>query len=673
MKKHTFLILLSLLLCFLFALSVSAQDTELRQSVSYNGQEVSITRFDNFTVDELASSLNNSKVLARQSSILDENSVVILKDSDGNLSAYPSYYIIELSSHSGNSYVAVSEINYSFINKMLGEAKFPSRQAAVVYMEFPRGLTSLRANSVFGAQNGVGYETIIEEIHVPNTVVTIESMAFRNSSLKSVYFDEGSTIKEIPSGTFTFSKNLTYFEFDKLSELEKINGFGDTGFKSLNLSKTKIETIGSGAFSGCPLEQIILPSSLKRIEGTAFSKAKITEFTFPENLEYFGDNVFSSASRFTLTSGILPKTLTYVGSHFMTNVILPELIVFPAGITQLPYEAFGNSSVATVDGEKGDLVLVFLGKMTNFDADGNDYRTWAKSLTVYFAQNTISDVTATVYSFTDKDAGTLSSSVSQSGTLTLDVSNSTPNTTSQITEQYIQIIFCGNKGSVEQSYIIKNDGSAITENRGLFNMSAHTCYAYSNNDNDCTAEKICIVCDINKANEGHAFIETITFPSFIDKGVKSQACTNENCLVSTDGIELKPIVVCLGYSISQFGQASITQGFIVNIDSLNAYISAGNSVEYGLIAGVLSVATSTPLELKDGCVTVKDGIRAVAVPSATINASIFEIKITNLTEAHFNTELILCMYISYNGAIEYLSANVQSANALSTSLSAQSK
>ena len=106
-----------------------------------------------------------------------------------------------------------------------------------------------------------------------------------------------------------------------------------------------------------------MPSTLKRIEGTAFGKAKITEFTFPENLEYFGDNVFSSASRFTLTSGILPKTLTYVGSHFMTNAILPELIVFPAGITQLPYEAFGNSSVATVDGEKGDLVLVFLGKM----------------------------------------------------------------------------------------------------------------------------------------------------------------------------------------------------------------------------------------------------------------------------------------------------------------------
>ena len=143
--------------------------------------------------------------------------------------------------------------------------------------------------------------------------------------------------------------------------------------------------------------------------------------------------------------------------------------------------------------------------------------------------------------------------------------------------------------------------------------------------------------------------------------------------MSTDGIELKPIVVCLGYSVSQFGQASITQGFIVNIDSLNAYISAGNSVEYGLIAGVLSVATSTPLELKDGCIAVKDGIRAVAVPSTAINASIFEIKITNLTEAHFNTELILGMYISYNGAIEYLSANVQSANAPSTSLSAQSK
>ena len=662
MKKLFLFLVVAISLCACLSLCVFAEEgVELRQTVVYEGQTVSVTRFENFTVEEMAASLNNSGLLKRQEKILDENSIVVLKDTEGNLSAYPSYYVIELSSNSGDSYVAVSEINYAFINKMLGETKFPNRVAAIVYMEFPKGMTSLRANSVFGSNHNPGYETIVTEIYVPNTVTSIESNSFKNcGSLESVYFEQGSTITEIVGGSFTNCKKLSYFEFEKLTGLKKINGFGNTGFTSLDLSKTQIETIGSGAFSEAPIESLSLPNTVKRIEGTAFSKAKITEFTFPENLEYFGDDVFSGASRFTLTSGMLPKSLTYVGSFFMTNVTLPNLIVFPAGITNLPKEAFGNSSVASVDGQKGDLTLVFLGKMTNFDADGNDYRTWANSLTVYFAQNTLSDVSASVYSFTDKEAGTVGDSVSQSGSLTLDVSNGTPSFISQVTEQVIEIIFCGNNGSVEQSYIIKNDGSAITEDRGMFDMENHICYAFSDNENDCTADTICIVCDVNKANESHNFVETVVFNSLIEKGIKSQACQNPDCLVANDGIELEPIVVCLGYSVSKFGTPSVTQGFLINEESLDEYISAGNSFDFGLVAGAVSVSTNEPLEIKDGTVSLKQGIKAIAVWSNKLSTDAFEIKITNLTSEHFNTLFILEMYVVANGKIMYISEGDES-------------
>ena len=673
MKKTLTVLFTAILLCLTFALFVNAEETELRQTVSYNGQEISITRFNSFTVEELATSLNNKSLITKQSKILDENSVVILQDSEGNLSAYPSYYAFELSGQGGDSYVAVSEINYSFINKMLGETRFPSRKAAIVYVEFPHGLTSLRGNSVFGSQNGIGYESLLKEMHVPNTVVTIESNSFKNSSVEKVYFEEGNTISAIVGGAFTNSTKLSFFEFDKLKNLKTINGLSNTKLKVVNLLNCPLEEVQQGAFDSTPIEELFLPDTVKKIDNTAFCKSRITSFKFPKNLEYFGDNVFSGATRFTLESGILPKNLTHIGSYFLANTILPELIVFPSGITKLPNEAFGKAYTQSPDGKTGDLVLVFLGKMTYFDPDGNDYRTWANSVTVYFAQNTLSEVNANVYSFTDKVSGALGSSVSQSGTLTLDVSNSAPNSTSAVSSQFIQLIFCGNYGSVEQSYIIKNDGSAITEDRGLFDMSAHTCYAFSNNENDCTADKICIVCDINKANASHSFIETVVFPDLISKGTKSQSCTNEGCLVSVDGIELDPIIVCLGYSVSEFGVPSIIQGFIVNEASLYEYTSVGNSFEYGLIAGVLSLATNSPLEYKDGNVALKENTKAVVVPSSLIKASVFQIKITNLAEEHFNTELILCMYIVNNGAIEYVSSGIQSAIAPSTTLSANAE
>ena len=661
MKKLIIFLLTVVTLCA--ALSVCAfaeEQAELKTEVTYKGQAVSVTRFENFTVEEMASSLNNSALLQRQNAILDENAIVVLQDAQGNLSAYPSYYIIELSSQGGNGYVAISEINYGFINKMLGETRFPSKQASIVSIEFPKGLTSLRANSVFGTNHSSGYETIITEMYVPNTVTSIESNSFKNcGSLESVYFEEGSTIAEIVSGSFTNCKKLSYFEFEKLTGLKKVNGFGDTGFKRLDLSQTSIEIIGSGAFSGAAIEYISLPNTVKRIEGTAFSKAKITEFTMPENLEYYGDNVFEGASRFTLTSGILPSNLTYVGTYFMANTVLPNLIVFPKGVTQLPKETFGNAYVHTSDEGNRDLTLVFLGKMTNFDADGNDYRKWADRLTVYFAQNTISEVNASVYSFSDKAQGTLGTSSTQSGSLTLDVSNSTPNY-SQISDEVIEIIFCGNNGSVEQSYIIRNDGSAITEDRGMFDMENHICYAFSDNENDCTADTICIVCDVNKANESHNFAETVVFNSLIEKGIKSQACQNPGCLVAHDGIELEPIVVCLGYSVSKFGTPSITQGFLINEVSLDEYISAGNSFDFGLVAGAVSVSTNEPLEIKDDAVSLKQGIKAIAVGSNKLSTDAFEIKITNLASEHFNTPFILEMYVVANGKIMYISEGDES-------------
>ena len=103
----------------------------------------------------------------------------------------------------------------------------------------------------------------MEKIELPNSVTTIENMAFEScSNLKSV----------------------------KLSEnLKAIDGYAFYGCKKLTSVKVpkKVKVIGDGAFENCKkLKQVKIPSSVKKIGVDVFNKCNTNLVLIVENKSY---------------------------------------------------------------------------------------------------------------------------------------------------------------------------------------------------------------------------------------------------------------------------------------------------------------------------------------------------------------------------------------------------
>ena len=64
----------------------------------------------------------------------------------------------------------------------------------------------------------------------------------------------------------------------------------------VTLPKT-LTTIGEGAFQGIPIKEIVLPSSLSRIEPYAFSEcSQLTEINIPKSVKFIGRYAFSKSA-----------------------------------------------------------------------------------------------------------------------------------------------------------------------------------------------------------------------------------------------------------------------------------------------------------------------------------------------------------------------------------------
>ena len=646
MKRFALIIFVILVSC-LFALSVSAEE---RSSISYTDADgvthnVPMVRFDDDTPEVVAAALGNN--VAMQTLFKDDNAYVILCATDGSLCAYPTWYIIEPSGSSA-SYVAISEVEYGYINSNNPEGKTYER-GAVRYIEFTEGMTHLRNNGVFGRGNH--YENNVTEIVIPSTVTEVQDMAFSTArSLRAVHIPDNNSIKRIGDDAFIHCENLEVFDFSKLTFLEFIDGFNNCAKLPdvLDLSNsTSLTEIGNNCFNGCYFTRAYLPDSVKRIGNGVFNNNALTYFDFPVSLEYIGDDALSGNTDMVIENGILPKNLSYVGVNFLNGCKhLPETIVFPEGVTTIPDEGFPN--VSRPNGE-GNLNIVFLGKMTKVIIDGSPYQNWAEHVTVYFAQNTISDFNGKVYSYTDKESGELGEYVTQSGTLVLDVSDRSVSSTSKVGDNFIQLIFCGGT-TVEQTYVLTTNGESITEDRGMFDIENHAHMAYSVAYGDCTSPTVCIICEVDFAEAEHNYILTIDYSKgFLASGVKSQSCQNPECTVSMDNVDISPIFVSLGISMSTFEGSviSVVQGYAINRDAYTEYVSNVGTLNMGLVIAAKRIAGDEPVVV-NGSSFDTTSEKAILITDGLLANDYLEIKVVGISAANSGEELVMCMF-AYDG------------------------
>ena len=146
---------------------------------------------------------------------------------------------------------------------------------------------------------------------VPDSVKIIGNAAFYDTSLSNI---------SLPAG----AEEVGYFSFGSVK-----------GLKSLDLSGTKIHTLGAYAFSDCAdLEDITLPDTLETIGGGAFAKCKkITEITIPDSV-------------------------TSVGQYAFVDTGLDHIKV-PSSVEDIGYSAFGYYTDASGNiTAKSDFVLI---------------------------------------------------------------------------------------------------------------------------------------------------------------------------------------------------------------------------------------------------------------------------------------------------------------------------
>lgn len=643
MKKIILALTLIAMLVCVFALTVNAED---RTSISYtdiNGvtHNVPIVKYEDATAQSVATALSNNSTV--QGRFIDNGAYVILMATDGTLTAYPTWYIIEPSG-SDASYVAISEVEYAYVNAMSGKTY---ERGAIRYIEFPNTLTAVRNNGVFGLKtNGNPYETNVTDFYIPSSVSSIESCSFNSMpNLRNVFIEAGNQIKTIPSGTFSNS-TVQYVQFENLTELEQIDGFGNAGLTcDIDLSKSKLKTVVAGAFSNC--------------EG-------IGKISLPDTVETIGNNAFENTGNAYLSSPYLPSGLKQIGTRFFAyNNNLLETYIFPEGFQSIGSEPFQDSKVAGGPSGK-QLNLVFLGEMSSVVyLNGNGHQKHAEEVTVYFAKNSLEQYNTN--GFKIKPSGSSKTSVPEA----------------------IRAVFCkgtgagtnGNVTGVEYIYITNTEGTSFTADMvndatNGFDYDNHTHYGvYTYEANTCAKDGYeavsCIVCDkeittVLEATGKHNYVEgvcavcgksyctggsehtlkldAIYENGFMNAGIIANKCQSEGCTYYEKLKDAEKLFSCSGYSAAEYGVDGIAIGFTVNNAAITEYEATGKTLKYGVFA----VAR---INLGANDVFSNDGVASNGVISADVTSyqfATFELKIVGFTDEHKDSELIMGAYVAVN-------------------------
>ena len=197
-------------------------------------------------------------------------------------------------------------------------------------LNIPEGVTSIAFHACY--HNGH-----LEEIYIPNSVITIESSAFEHCfNLKKVHLSE----------------NMTFFDqlFENCISLEEINipgnikriGYmafsGCRSLKRVNLSEG-LTAINECAFENCiSLEEITMPSSLIKIEYNAFLKCHLKRVNLSEGLTTIRNFAFEKC--WLLEEITIPESVTNLG---------PKAFV---GCSSLKKFSISNECNILFDGDK---------------------------------------------------------------------------------------------------------------------------------------------------------------------------------------------------------------------------------------------------------------------------------------------------------------------------------
>ena len=111
------------------------------------------------------------------------------------------------------------------------------------------------------------------------------------------------------------------------------------------ISNYRVTEIGSSAFSGSSLKEVVLPSTLTKIGNSAFSGTQLKDITLPTSVTTIGSRAFGSID--SLSSVVIPKNLSNAYGAFEGSQHL-KIIHFEEGITKIADGLFKDSGISSI-------------------------------------------------------------------------------------------------------------------------------------------------------------------------------------------------------------------------------------------------------------------------------------------------------------------------------------
>ena len=195
----------------------------------------------------------------------------------------------------------------------------------------------------------------LTSITIPDSVTRIGKSAFYINSLTSIVVDSGNSVYDSRSNCNaiieTATNTLLYGCQNTIipNSVKRIGGSAFSGCKSLTsiTIPDSIEAIEDGAFFYCKsLTSITIPDSVTSIGKSAFSSCEsLTSITIPDSVEAIGDSVFASCKG--LTSITLSNSITSIGKEAFDSCSSLTSLTIPDGVTSIGKSAFDGCSSLT--------------------------------------------------------------------------------------------------------------------------------------------------------------------------------------------------------------------------------------------------------------------------------------------------------------------------------------
>jgi hypothetical protein len=227
--------------------------------------------------------------------------------------------------------------------KTIGNAAFYNC-TGLMSVTIPNSVTSI-GDEAFRSCSGLTSVTIGEKVK------TIGNAAFKGcSSLTSIYVDAKNIhYSSIGGALFNKSQNTLiqypegktggYIIPNSVTTIENMAFENCGGLTSINIGNS-VKTIGYYAFSNCTsLTSIILPNSVKTIREYAFNDCSgLTSITIPNSVTIIVIGVFSGCTG--LTSVTIPNSITDIESFAFQNCSGLTSVTIPNSVTIIEYYAF---------------------------------------------------------------------------------------------------------------------------------------------------------------------------------------------------------------------------------------------------------------------------------------------------------------------------------------------